>query len=137
MLPFDVIEDQWCLVALDDIPQRGFRVPGLSVYIPGHLLDRVASTAIVHKLKTYMPLHFSQNKEKSSFKEGFGVYGTPQLPRHVFVGPLQENHVETHQLHPCMVLFTIVPRDSATSKDSPLITNFHRNSTKTFRESTM
>ena len=42
LLPLHNIEEQWGIVALDRIPKCGFRVPGLSVFIPGDVLGRAA-----------------------------------------------------------------------------------------------
>ena len=108
-LPLHNIDDRWCLVALDHIPKCGFRVPGLSVFISDDLLGRAASAATERKAKVYIPLRVQLKNKESAFKPNFGVYGTPQLPRHVFVGPFPANRVKNCSPQPCTILLTLEP----------------------------
>ena len=133
LLPLHNIDDRWGLVALDHIPKCGFRVPGLSVFIPGDLLGRAASAAIERKARVSFPLRFQLKNKESAFKPGFGVYGTPQLPRHVFVGPFPANHFENCSPQPGMFLITLtkpVPSDSASPNASSLLRSLCMKSTE-------
>ena len=111
LLPLPNTNDQWGLVALDHIPESGFQVPGLSVFIPGDLLGRVASTAIERKAR--VSLRFKLKNKESAFNPGCCVYGTSQLPRHVFVGPFPVKYFENCSSQPYMVLI-------ASKKPAPL-----------------
>ena len=116
MLPLLNVDDRWGLVALDHIPKCGFRVPGLSVFIPGDVLGRAASTAVERKVKVSIPFHCQLKDKllKDSFMPGCGVYGNPQLPRHVFVGPFPAKHFENCSLQPCVMPISLTtPSDSS------------------------
>lgn len=124
LLPLHNVDDRWCLVALDHIPKSGFRVPGLSVFISAELLGRAALAAIERKARVSFPLRFQLKNKNSAFKPGFGVYGTPQLPRHVFVGPFPSDHAENCLPQPCMNFIALtkpVPSNSDFSNASSLL----------------
>jgi hypothetical protein len=95
ILPLHNIDDQWCIVSIDHVPDSGFQVPGVTVFIPREMLGRAASTAIERKARVSLSLHFKLKNEGSALKSGFEVYGTHQLPRHVFLGPFPFNYLES------------------------------------------
>ena len=95
ILPLHNIDDQWCIVSIDHVPDGGFQVPGVTVFIPRDMLGRAASTAIERKARVSLSLHFKLKNEGSALKSGFEVYGTHQLPRHVFLGPFPFNYLES------------------------------------------
>ena len=104
LLPLHSTDDQWCLVALDQhSTSDGFCVPGLSLSFPFDLLGHATSAAIEGRAT---PIHFQLTNTVSGFKTFFDVYATPELPRHVFVGPFPANIVENCSPQPCMIPIT-------------------------------
>jgi hypothetical protein len=95
ILPLHNVDDQWCIVAINQVPDSGFQVPGVTVFIPRDMLGRAASAAMERKARVSFPLHFKLKNDGSALKSGFEVYGTPQLPHHVFVGPFPFNYIES------------------------------------------
>uniref|UniRef100_A0A0P5I6K9 THAP domain-containing protein 3 n=1 Tax=Daphnia magna TaxID=35525 RepID=A0A0P5I6K9_9CRUS len=135
LLPLHNINDQWCLVAIDHVPDSGFQVPGLTVFIPRDVLGRAASTAIERKARVSFPLHFQLKNVGSVFKKGFGVYGTPQLPRHVFLGPFPFNYLENctpfamQHNNRCMFLIKLtkpIPSDSGCANEPNQVTRTNK-----------
>ncbi|KAI9561732.1 hypothetical protein GHT06_012693 [Daphnia sinensis] len=135
LLPLHNINDQWCLVAIDHVPDSGFQVPGLTVFIPRDVLGRAASTAIERKARVSFPLHFQLKNVGSVFKKGFGVYGTPQLPRHVFLGPFPFNYLENctpfamQHNNLCMFLIKLtkpIPSDSGCADERNQVTRTNK-----------
>ena len=106
LLPLPNVDDRWVLVALDHMPQCGFQIPGLSVFIPGDVLGCAASTAVERKVRVCFPVRFQLINKETTVKPGLGVYGNPQLPRHVFVGPFPAKHFEKCSLQTYMMLIT-------------------------------
>ena len=120
LLPLHSIEEQWGMVALDRIPKSGFRVPGLSVLIPGELLGRAASAAVERKTGICFPFRFQTKKKTIALNPVCGIYGIPELPRHVFVGPFPANHFNKFPPQRCVALITPkkpVPSDTVCSKE--------------------
>ena len=107
LLPLTNVCDQWILVAIDQIPQRGFQIPGSSVFIPGDQLRRAVSAAIERQKRVALPLHSQLKNEESTFETDICVYGSHQLPRHVFVGPFPANHLENCSPQHCMKLIAL------------------------------
>ncbi|XP_057376259.1 uncharacterized protein LOC130697376 isoform X2 [Daphnia carinata] len=139
LLPLHNINDQWCLVAIDHVPDSGFQVPGLTVFIPRDVLGRAASTAIERKARVSFPLHFQLKNVGSVFKKGFGVYGTPQLPRHVFLGPFPFNYLENctpfamQHNNLCMFLIKLtkpIPSDSGCANEQNHVTRTNKEQTE-------
>ena len=115
LLPLHKIDDRWGLVAIDHIPKCGFQIPGLSVFIPGDVLGRAASTAIERKTRVSIPFRCQLKNSESIFKSGCGIYGNPKLPRHVFVGPFPAKHFENCPPQSCVMPISLtkpVPSDS-------------------------
>ena len=104
LLPLHNIEEQWGIVALDRIPKCGFRVPGLSVFIPGDVLGRAASTAVKRKTGICFPFRFQLKNKTIVFNPACGIYGNPELPRHVFVGPFPPKHFNKFPPQRCVAL---------------------------------
>ena len=119
-LPVPNIDDRWVIVALDLVPNLGLLVPGLSTFISAEFLGRAASTAVVHQCKVRYPIIY-QLENDEDFQPGCGVCATPQLPRHVFVGPFSANLVAICVTQRCMKLITLTQpaqSDSACSNSS-------------------
>ena len=128
LLPLQKEDDQWCLVAIDHVPDCGLRVPGVTGYIPAKILERAASAAVERKARVSFPLHVQAKPVGSVSKMTFGVYGTPQLPRHVFLGPFPLTYLERcAPFQPCMILIqrtkpitSAVPEAVATNSSDTL-----------------
>ena len=124
VLPLHKIDDRCVLVALDHIPKCGFQIPGLSVFIPGDVLGRAASAATERKVGVFFPFRSQLKNSESIFKAECGVYGIPQLTRHVFVGPFPSKHFENCSLQSCVVPISLtkpVPSDFSFSNASSLL----------------
>ena len=104
LLPLHRCDDRWLIVAVSHVPENGLRIPGLSVSVPRSVVERAAVTAGERKARVSFPLHLHNSNSKSPIlKKGFGVYGTPQLPCHVFLGPFPSGYLDGYvPLLPCM-----------------------------------
>lgn len=104
LLPLFNLDDQWCMIAVKAVPEGGIQIPGISVFIPRAVVGRAASTAVERKARVSFPLHVQGNITSPILKKGFGVYGTPQLPHHVFIGPFPTDYLDgCPPLLPCMM----------------------------------
>ena len=106
LLPLPNIDDMWGIVALDHVPQCGFQIPGVSVYIPFDVLGRAALTAVERKTRVAFPINYQTKSKDTTLKPCFSVYGNPQLPRHVFVGPFPSKHVKKWLIQPYINIIT-------------------------------
>jgi len=104
LLPLYNPNDEWCMVACPAVPEAGLQIPGVNVLIPRNVVERAATTAVERKARVSFPLHFHGKVSSPILKKGFGVYGTPQLPHHVFLGPFPTEHLDSFATIPtCMV----------------------------------
>ena len=103
LLPLNRSDDRWLIVAVSHVPENGLRIPGLSVSVPREVVERAAVTAGERKARVSFPIHVHSNSKNTILKKGFGVYGTPQLPCHVFLGPFPAGYLDRYTpLLPCM-----------------------------------
>lgn len=125
LLPLHRSDDRWLIVAVSHVPENGLRIPGLSVSVPRSVVERAAVTAGERKARVSFPLHLHNSSKSPILKKGFGVYGTPQLPCHVFLGPFPAGYLDGYvPLLPCMrqiELTTTPPPEEDESTEKPIL----------------
>ena len=116
LLPLHSEDDQWCMVAIDYVPETGLEIPGSKITIPQAILEQAAQTACARNFRVSFPLHVYGSQHHPVPQKGFGVYGIPNLPCHVFLGPFPCHYLDKfHGSIPYMVHIATGPTASASS----------------------
>lgn len=87
-LPLNEETDQYFMVGLDPLPDRGIKCPGTDgAKISKMPMKLAARKAKRKQLRTFLTLHTMSPNDYASLPKNCRIYAQPSLPRHVFLGP--------------------------------------------------
>ncbi len=104
------------MVAIEHVPDAGLVIPGSGLSIPQSILEQAAQTACARNFRVSFPLHAVAGHHQPVPQKGFGVYGIPNMPAHVFLGPFPRDYLDSlHCSIPYMVHIKTGPIEGATT----------------------